>query len=104
MRTRMLILSLLASTAVSGLAYAGDWAQGYGTTVTEGMENAIKAAERIVLSRGSGCVGPGKDGGQAVRYLGQENGLYKFEAFYSHHNGSCGIRKTIADYRKDLGL
>ena len=104
MKIHTLIVSLLVSSAVSGVAHAGDWAQGYGATVTEGMENAIKAAERIVASQRRGCVGPGKDGGQAIRYLGQENGLYKFEAFYSHHNGSCGIRKTIADYRKELGL
>jgi hypothetical protein len=85
-------------------AIAGGWAQGYGETPEKGIESAMKAAEAIVKSRGKGCVGPGKSGGEAIRYIGKEKDLYKFEALYSHHNGSCGKHKTIADYRKELGI
>jgi len=88
----------------AGASYAEDWAQGYGETPTEAIDNALKAAERIVASRGKGCVGPGKSGGPAVRYIGKERGLYKFEAVYSHHDGSCGKRKSIGDYVKELGF
>jgi hypothetical protein len=64
------------------------------------MDNAT----RIVASQHAGCVGPGKSGGDTVRYLGKEKGLYKFEAVYSHHNGSCGIKKSPAELAKDLGI
>lgn len=97
--------ALLVTALFAGGAHAGGYAQGYGTTPTEAIDNALKAAEKIVISRGRGCVGPGKDGGvEAVRYVKKDRDLYVFEAFYSHHDGSCGKRKTVADYRKELGF
>ena len=94
----------MSAALFAGVAYAGDWAQGFGETPTEAIDNALKVAEKIVKSVGKGCVGPGKDGGKAVRYVGKTGDLYEFEAFYSHQDGSCGKRKTLADYRKELGF
>lgn len=71
------------------VATAGSWVRGYGETVTEATENALKAANAAVASRGKGCIGRNK-GGPDTRLAAKEQGLFVVEVFYSHHAGSCG--------------
>ncbi len=88
-----------------GLAFAGNYARGYGVTPTEATENALKAAEAAVRSVGRGCVGPGKDPGfPATRYVGKDGDLYIIEAYYNDNDGSCGIRKSLKENLKAMGL
>lgn len=104
MLKKTFMITAVLLTLFAGTAYAEDWAQGFGKTPTEAIDNAFKAAEKIVKSVGKGCVGPGKEGGKAVRFVEEKNGMYQFEAVYSHHNGSCGKRKKVAEYVKELGF
>ena len=93
MNNKTIIAIAFSALSVNGivtpLAYAGNYVRGYGVSPTEATENALKAAEAAVRSRESGCVGPGKDGQQAVRYIGKDGDLYVFEAHYNNHDGSC---------------
>jgi hypothetical protein len=102
LRFGIVVLSALMSNA----AFAGGYARGYGETVTEATENALRAAEVAVASRANnrGCVGPGKDGQPGMVYKGKEDGLHVMEAHYNHTAGACGQKKSVGDYIKELGL
>ena len=92
--------AILLSTGT--YAAAGSYATGVGETLKEATENALSAAQAAVKSRKAGCVGPGKDGQEGVKYMGKTDGIFKVGAHYNHHNGSCGIKKSIGEYVKDL--
>lgn len=85
-------------------ALSGDYADGYGATAAEAIKSARDGAELAVKSRDSGCVGPGKDGQAELLYVGKVGDLYHFKAHYNHHDGSCGLKKSVGDWIKDLGL
>lgn len=87
-------------------AWAGGYAVGYGETIEEATRMALASAEAIVRSRGKGCVGPGKDGKNPglIRPEKLPDGLWKIEAHYNHHNGSCGRTSSISDQLRELGI
>lgn len=101
---KYLLISAFACTLLAGAAYSEGWATGFGATPEAAIQNAMDNAAKIVASRKAGCVGPGKSGGDTVKYLGKENGLYKFQAVYSFHNGSCGIKKSPGEIAHELGI
>lgn len=104
MSSKYVLLFMVASALLGNVAYAEGWATGYGETPEKAIQSAMDSAAKIVASLHAGCVGPGKKGGDTVRYVGKEKGLYKFEAVYSKHNGSCGISKSPAELAKELGI
>lgn len=88
----------------TSFCFAGNYAIAYGETIKEATENATALAEKAVASRGKGCVGPGKDGQEAVQMYGKENGVWKVGVHYNHQDGSCGKRKSLTSYVSDLAV
>jgi uncharacterized protein (DUF1330 family) len=109
LRIMPIFILLLGLALLSTPVYAGDWAKGYGETVTIATENSLKAAKAAVVTRGTGCIG--RKNGDDTRLAPKEQGLWVVETYYSHHNGSCGkmaaffiLTHTITDldkYRKE---
>lgn len=94
--------ALVFSFAVTP-AFAGDYAKFCDRTKLDALKGAQMLAEQAVKSRGSGCVGPGKDGQAASRNYPDENGERCVGVHFNHHDGSCDIQKSIGQMLQDLG-
>mmetsp|Transcript_10688 Transcript_10688/g.9647 ORF Transcript_10688/g.9647 Transcript_10688/m.9647 type:complete len:98 (-) Transcript_10688:155-448(-) len=77
---------------------AGGWANGYGPTRERATEQAYKNAEKIVASRGSGCLSGD------IQELPKKDGEYGMAVFYAHHDGSCSKGSWVDDAKNVLDI